>query len=393
MRKHTMRSLASSLGLTSILLASTALAQQAPVKIGMVTTLSGPGGYLGQDIRDAFKLAIDMNGGKLGGAPVELVVEDDALKPGQGKQIAEKMLKTDGIKIMTGIVFSNVAGATVPDIVDAGALYVSPNAAPSNFAGKECNENYFVVSWLTDTMQGSAGQNATALGYRKAFVLAPNYQAGKDAIAGFKRFFKGDVIGEVYTRLDQTDFAPEMAQIRAANPDVVFQFHPGGLGIAFLRQYQQAGLLGKTPMVLAEPSLDSTTLKAVGEAALGLSVTAHWNTDFDNPSNKAFVEAFTKAYNRVPTYYASQGYDTALAIASALKATGGKTDVPALRKALAKADFQSVRGAFKFGPNQHPVQDWYALKVEKGADGAPVLKTSGKVLSNHSDAYAKDCKL
>jgi branched-chain amino acid transport system substrate-binding protein len=206
--------------------------------------------------------------------------------------------------------------------------------------------------------------------------------------------FKGEIAGEVYTRLDQTDFAPEMAQIRAANPDVVFQFHPGGLGIAFLRQYQQAGLLGKTPMVLAEPSLDATTLKAVGESALGLSVTAHWNSDFDNAANKKFMEAWTKAHNRAPTYYASQGYDAALAIASALKATGGKTDVPALRTALAKADFQSVRGAFKFGPNQHPVQDWYALKVEKGADGTPVLKTTGtKVLSNHGDVYAKDCKL
>lgn len=380
-------------GIATTLAASTALAQQ-PVKIGMITTLSGPGGYLGQDIRDAFKLAIDLEGGKLGGVPVELVVEDDALKPGQGKQIAEKMLKTDGIKILTGIVFSNVAGATVPDIVDSGALYVSPNAAPSNFAGKECNANYFVVSWQNDSLHESAGQYATNLGYKKAFILAPNYQAGKDALTGFKRMFKGEIAGEVYTRLDQTDFAPEMAQIRAANPDVVFQFHPGGLGIAFLRQYQQAGLLGKTPMVLAEPSLDATTLKAVGESALGLSVTAHWNSDFDNAANKKFMEAWTKAYNRAPTYYASQGYDAALAIASALKATGGKTDVPALRTALAKADFQSVRGAFKFGPNQHPVQDWYALKVEKGADGTPVLKTTGtKVLSNHGDVYAKDCKL
>jgi branched-chain amino acid transport system substrate-binding protein len=379
-------------GIAATLAASTALAQQ-PVKIGMITTLSGPGGYLGQDIRDAFKLAIDLEGGKLGGVPVELMVEDDALKPGQGKQIAEKMLKTDGIKILTGIVFSNVAGATVPDIVDSGALYVSPNAAPSNFAGKECNANYFVVSWQNDSLHESAGQYATNLGYKKAFILAPNYQAGKDALTGFKRMFKGEIAGEVYTRLDQTDFAPEMAQIRAANPDVVFQFHPGGLGIAFLRQYQQAGLLGKTPMVLAEPSLDATTLKAVGESALGLSVTAHWNSDFDNASNKKFMEAWTKAYNRAPTYYASQGYDAALAIASALKATDGKTDVPALRTALAKADFQSVRGAFKFGPNQHPVQDWYALKVEKGADGAPVLKTTGKVLSNHGDVYAKDCKL
>ncbi len=379
-------------GIATTLAASTALAQQ-PIKIGMITTLSGPGGYLGQDIRDAFKLAIDLEGGKLGGVPVELVVEDDALKPGQGKQIAEKMLKTDGVKIFTGIVFSNVAGATVPDIVDSGALYVSPNAAPSNFAGKECNANYFVVSWQNDSLHESAGQYATNLGYKKAFILAPNYQAGKDALTGFKRMFKGEIAGEVYTRLDQTDFAPEMAQIRAANPDVVFQFHPGGLGIAFLRQYQQAGLLGKTPMVLAEPSLDATTLKAVGESALGLSVTAHWNSDFDNAANKKFMEAWTKAYNRAPTYYASQGYDAALAIASALKATSGKTEVPALRTALAKADFQSVRGAFKFGPNQHPVQDWYALKVEKGADGTPVLKTTGKVLSNHGDVYAKDCKL
>ncbi|CAM5763253.1 ABC transporter substrate-binding protein [Bosea minatitlanensis] len=377
----------------SLAAGASALAQQAPVKIGMITTLSGPGGYLGQDIRDAFKLAIEMEGGKLGGVPVELTVEDDGLKPGQGKQIAEKMLKTDGVKILTGIVFSNVAGATVPDIVDSGALYVSPNAAPSNFAGKECNENYFVVSWQNDSLHESAGQYATNLGYKKAFILAPNYQAGKDALTGFKRMFKGEIAGEVYTRLDQTDFAPEMAQIRAANPDVVFQFHPGGVGIAFLRQYQQAGLLGKIPMVLAAPSLDSTTLNAVGDAAVGLHVTSHWNTDFDNPANKAFVEAWTKAYNRVPTYYASQGYDTALAIASALKATGGKVDVPALRKAMRKADFASVRGAFKFGPNQHPVQDWFALEAQKGADGKPVLKTVGKVLSNHSDVYAKDCKL
>lgn len=375
------------------LLAGPALAQQQPVKIGMITTLSGPGGYLGQDIRDAFKLAIEQEGGKLGGVPVELVVEDDALKPGQGKQIAEKMIKTDGIKILTGIVFSNVAGATVPDVVDAGALYVSPNAGPSNFAGKECNENYFVVSWQNDSLHESAGQNATNLGFKKAFILAPNYQAGKDALAGFKRFFKGDVVGEVYTRLDQTDFAAEMAQIRAANPDVVFQFHPGGLGIAFLRQYAQAGLMGQIPMVLAAPSLDHVTLAAVGDIALGLNVTSHWNADFDNAANKKFMEAWTKAYNRPATYYASQGYDTALAIASALKATGGKADVPALRKALVKADFQSVRGGFKFGPNQHPVQDWYSLKVEKGADGKPTIKTLGKVLTGHGDVYAKDCKL
>lgn len=363
-----------------------------PVKIGMITTLSGPAGYLGQDIRDGFKLA--MEDGKLGGVPVELVVEDDGLKPGQGKQIAERFQSENGIKLFTGIVFSNVAGATVPDIVDGGSFYVSPNAAPSNLAGKECNENYFVVSWQNDSLHESAGQNATNLGYKKAFVLAPNYQAGKDAIAGFKRYFKGEIAGEIYTRLDQTDFAAELAQVRAAKPDAVFQFHPGGLGITFLRQYEQSGLMKEIPMVVAEPSMDGVTLAAVGDAAVGLNVSSHWNSDFDNAANKKFMDAWSKTYNRPVTYYASQGYDAALAYASALKATGGNiNDADAFRTALRKADFESVRGKFAFGPNQHPVQNWYALKVEKGADGKPMLKTVGEVFKDHGDAYAANCKM
>ncbi|PWK76099.1 ABC transporter substrate-binding protein [Aminobacter sp. AP02] len=363
-----------------------------PVKIGMITTLSGPAGYLGQDIRDGFMLALEE--GKLGGVLVELVVEDDGLKPGQGKQIAERFLSENGIKLFTGIVFSNVAGATIPDIVDSGAFYVSPNAAPSNLAGKECNENYFVVSWQNDSLHESAGQNATNLGYKKAFVLAPNYQAGKDAIAGFKRYFKGEIAGEIYTRLDQTDFAAELAQVRAAKPDVVFQFHPGGLGITFLRQYEQSGLMKEIPMVVAEPSMDGVTLAAVGDAAIGLNVSSHWNSDFDNAANKKFMDAWNKTYNRPVTYYASQGYDAALAYASALKATRGNIDdADAFRDALRKADFESVRGKFAFGPNQHPVQNWYALKVEKGADGKPVLKTVGEVFKDHGDAYAADCKM
>jgi len=367
---------------------------QEPLKIGMITTLSGPGGYLGQDIRDAFNLAIEMQGGKLGGAPVQVIVEDDALKPGQGKQIADKFMKTDKIKLLTGIVFSNVALAVVPDVLEDGGIYVSPNAGPSNLAGKDCNANYYVVSWQNDSLHESAGTNANNLGFKKAFILAPNYQAGKDALEGFKRSFKGEVIGEVFTRLDQTDFAAEMAQIRAAKPDMVFQFHPGGAGIAFMRQYQQAGLLEALPMVVPSPSMDAVTLKAIGEAAVGVNVSAQWNADFDNAANKAFVDAWMKKYNRPITYYASQGYDTALAIGAALKQTGGKVDdVKAFRTAMLKADFAATRGAFKFGKNQHPVQDWYSLRVEKDASGVPVIKTKGKISSDIGDFYAKDCKL
>lgn len=372
---------------------STALAQD-PVKIGVITTLSGPGGYLGQDVRDGMKLAIDMEGGKLGGVPVELVVEDDANKPANGRQIAEKMMGEQHIKLLTGIIFSNIAGAVVPDVVDNDALYISANAAPSNLAGAQCNKNYFVATWQNDSMHEASGLAAKELGYKTAYVLAPNYQAGKDAIAGFKRAFGGEIIGEAYTQLDQTDYSAEMAQIRATKPDVVFQFHPGGLGVAFLRQYQQAGLLGQFPMVLSEPSSDAVILKSLGDAAIGLKATSHWSPDFDNAASKELVEKWKATYpDRPLTTYGSQGYDTARLIASALKQTGGVDDLDALRAAVKKADFQSVRGSFSFGPNQHPVQSWYLLDVVKGADGNPTTKTAKTLVKDYGDIYAKDCKL
>ncbi len=379
---------------TLALAASGAAYAQAPLKIGMITTLSGPGGYLGEDVRDAFQLAIAEESGKLGGVPVTLIVEDDKLKPAEGKQIADKFVQQDKLKLVTGIIFSNVAAATVPTFLESGAFYVSPNAAPSNFAGKDCHRNYFVVSWQNDNLHESAGQAATNLGYKKMVILAPNYPAGKDALTGFKRLYKGEVVEEIYTKLDQTDFSAELARIRSLKPDAVYQFHPGGLGITFAKQYIQAGLMDTVPMVVSEVSMEPRVLAAVGDAAVGMNVTGHWNADFNNPANQKFVKDFTAKYGRPPTPYAQQGYDTAKVIASALKAVNGdlgKED--AFRAALRKADFTSTRGSFRFNTNQHPIQDWYALKVEKGADGTPVIITKGKVLTNHGDAYAKDCKM
>jgi len=377
----------------ALTLAVPALAQEDPVKIGVITTLSGPAGYLGQDVRDGLMLAAKMEGGTLGGVPVEFLVEDDNLNPGSGRQIAEKYMFDEDVKLLTGIIFSNVANATVPDIVENGAIYISPNAAPSTLAGEGCHENYFVVSWQNDALHEAAGAAAEELGYERAFALAPNYQAGKDAIAGFKRQFEGEIVGELYTQLDQTDYSAEMAQIRAADPDVVFQFHPGGLGIAFLRQYQQAGLLGQIPMVLSEPSTDAVVLDAVGEAAIGIVATAHWNRDFDNEANREFVEAWDEEYGRPITYYATQGYDTGRLIASAFEKTGGVGDIDALREAIREADFQSVRGDFEFGPNQHPIHDWWILDIVSDGEGGVETITRELLLEDYGDAYAHLCKM
>lgn len=364
-----------------------------PVKIGMVTTLSTKAGYLGEDIRDGFKLAMEQEGGRLGGVAVELMVEDDGRKPEKGKQIAERYIKKNGVKIMTGIVFSNVAMAVVPKVVRQDVVYLSANAAPSKLAGKGCNPNYFSVSYQNDNLDEVVGQYVTETGHKNVYLIAPNYPAGKDHLAGFKRFYKGNITGEVYTKLGQSDYAAEIAAIRAAKPDAVFFFLPGGMGINFLKQFSQAGLTDSIPVYGPAFSFDERILKAVGPAALGVKNGSQWTHDLDNEANAQFVDAYKKAYNRMPTLYASQGYDTARLIGSALKAVGGDvSDLNAFRAALKKAEFSSVRGNFAFGKNQHPVQDLYIREVIKTESGF-TNKTVKKVFSNHADAYAEQCSM
>ena len=363
------------------------------VKIGMITTLSGGGSALGIDIRDGFQLAIDREGGTLGGVAVELVVEDDARKPDRAKEISDRMLKRDKVDIMTGIVWSNLAIAVVPKVTRDGIFYVSPNAGPSLLAGKGCHANYFNVAWQNDNLHEAVGQYVQDQGIASAFILAPNYPAGKDALTGFKRFYKGEVRGELYTKLGQKDYAAEIAAIRDAKPDSVFFFLPGGMGISFLKQYSQAGLSGEIPVYGPAFSFDQTILEAVGDAALGVVNSSQWNKDLDNAANKAFVADFEKAYGRLPSLYASQGYDAARLIGSALQAVGGDmAKADDFRAALKKADFESVRGDFAFGPNHHPVQDIYVREVVKEGD-LLTNKVLGKAFSKHTDAYAGECTM
>jgi branched-chain amino acid transport system substrate-binding protein len=370
------------------------LALAEPVTIGMVTTLSTKAGYLGEDIRDGFRLAIAMEDGKLGGVPVRLLVDDDGRKPEKGRQIAERFIKRDKAKILTGIVFSNVAMAVVPKVVKQGIFYISPNAGPSRLAGKGCNPNYFNVAWQNDNLSEVVGQYVNNKGFANVYLLAPNYPAGKDALAGFKRFYKGNIAGEVYTTLGQSDYAAEIAALRAAKPDAVFFFLPGGMGINFLKQYAQAGLKETIPVFGPAFSFDERILKAVGDAAVGVVNGSQWSLDLDTPANKKFVAAFEKTYGRKPTLYASQGYDAALLIGSALKAVGGdmsKTDQ--FRAALKKADFPSVRGTFRFGNNNHPIQDIYVRKVVKDGQGGVTNHLLEKVFTAHQDAYAAQCSM
>jgi len=364
------------------------------IRVGFISTLSGPSAALGVDIRDGFQLAVKLNGGKLGNLPAEVLISDDQFKPDVGRQAADKLVKLDRVNFLTGMVFSNIMLASVPVAFENKTIYVSPNAAPSPFAGKQCNPYLFVASWPNDAYHEAAGQHATNRGYKNAYLIAPNYQAGKDSLTGFKRFYKGNVAAEVYTQLGQLDYSAELAQVRAAKPDALYIFLPGGMGINFIKQFVAAGLSKDMQLITPGFSSDQDVIRPVGEALLGTFDTAHWALDLDNPANRKFVAAFEKEYKRLPSLFAAQGYDTALLIDAAVREVKGKVeDVEAVRKALRAAKFDSVRGPFKFNRNQYPIQNYYLRVVAKDSQGRLVNKTMGTVFKDHGDAYVQDCEM
>jgi branched-chain amino acid transport system substrate-binding protein len=364
------------------------------IKIGFISTLSGPSAALGVDIRDGFQLAVKMAGGKVGGLPAEVLVGDDQFKPEVGRQLAEKNVRLDKVNFLTGMVFSNIMLASVPVAFESKVIYVSPNAAPSPFAGKQCNPYLFVASWPNDAYHEAAGQHATNRGYKNAYLIAPNYQAGKDSLTGFKRFYKGNVAAEVYTQLGQLDYSAELAQVRAAKPDALYIFLPGGMGINFIKQFVAAGLSKDVPLIVPGFGSDQDIIRPVGDAMLGLFDTAHWAPDFDNAANRKFVAAFEKEYKRIPSVFAAQGYDAALLIDAAVRDVKGKVeDVEAVRKAMKAARFESVRGAFKFNRNQMPIQNYYLRVVARDNQGRLVNKTIGTIFKDHGDAYVQECEM
>ena len=371
-----------------------AVAQSGPVKIGLVTTLSGPGAGLGIDIRDGFELAVKLAGGKLGDAEVDLLVRDDQQKPDVTKQLVDELIKRDQVEFMTGIVFSNLMLAVGPDIFAAKTFYISANAGPSQYAGAECSPYFFNVAWQNDNLHEAMGQHVQSKAVPSVALVAPNYPAGKDALTGFKRFFKGEVVEETYTQLGQLDYAAEIAQIRASGAKGVYAFLPGGMGISFIKQYVGAGLDRSTPLFLPGFSADEDVLRGLAGNEAGLFNSTHWALELDNAANRTFVAEFEKAYGRKPSLYASQGYDAALLIGSAIESVGRDklSDKAAVQKALAAAGYDSVRGDWRFNANQYPVQDYY-LRETAVVDGKLTNRLLGAIFEDHADAYVGECKM
>ncbi|HWK61282.1 MAG TPA: ABC transporter substrate-binding protein [Eoetvoesiella sp.] len=376
--------------ITLAALAGAAGAQE--VKIGLVTTLTGPLGALGKHVRDGFELGVAEAGGKLGGLSTEVIVEDDQLRPDVALQAANKLIERNKVQVITGVIFSNVAMAIAKPAIDNEVFFISPNAGPSQLAGKQCSPYFFATAWQNDQPHQAMGEYLQEQGVKKVYLIAPNYTAGKDALRGFKRAYKGAIVGETYAAMNQLDFAAEISKIRAAKPDALYVFLSGGMGINFTKQYAQANLTNEIPMYSAF-TIDSITLPAIGDAAVGTYQTNLWNADLPNKANRHFVESFQKKYGYLPSNFAAQSYDTARLLDSALREAGGASNKKAFAAALKKAHFESVRGSFSFNTNNFPIGNFYLLKVVKQADGTVRQVTEKTALVDAKDAYYAECRM
>jgi branched-chain amino acid transport system substrate-binding protein len=367
-----------------------ALAQD-KIKVGMIVTLSGPAAVLGQQARDGFALAVKDLGGKMSGKDVEVTVVDDELKPDAAVTKVKGLLERDKVDFVDGPIFSNILQAIHRPVVDNKTFLISPNAGPSSYAGKECSPFFYVTSYQNDQVHEILGKVAQDRGYKRVYLLVPNYQAGRDSAAGFRLDYKGEIVEESYMPLGTLDFQPELSKIASLKPDAVFTFMPGGMGVNLVKQYKQAGLSESIP-VLSAFTVDESTLPAQQDAAVGMFGGANWAPNLDSPQNRKFVAGYEAAYNSVPGTYAMQAYDAAMLIDSAVKAVKGDLgNKDAVAAALKKADFTSLRGGFKFNTNGYPIQDFYLTKVAKRADGKFQTEIVQKVFENYGDRYAKDC--
>ena len=370
------------------------------VKIGFVTTLTTPAGVIGRDMVDAVNLALEHIGGKMGGRDVELIVEDDGFKPEIGKQKTDKLVKQDDVDFVAGFIWSHVLLASSNSALKAGKFLISSKAGPSQLAGAKCNKNFFSTSWQNDQTPMALGEVLNQKGVNSLYIMAPNYAAGKNMIAGVSRTFKGKIVGQDLTKWGkdaQLDFSAELAKAKASGAEGLFVFYPGKAGGAFIKQFGQAGLADSMDLysVFTVDSLSLPKFQKAGmQGVLGTFNTMFWAPDLDTPQNKKFVDGFKAKYDRYPSFYAAQSYDTIFLIKSAVDAVGGNLDAQdGMRAAMEAANFPSVRGKFTYGNNHFPIQNFYLRQVVADADGVWTTSIVQTVFENHQDVYAKDCKL
>jgi branched-chain amino acid transport system substrate-binding protein len=382
-----------SIGVLAAMFAAAPVSAAEKLKIGFISSFSGPAGIIGKHMKDSVELAVEHLGGKVGGLETEVIFKDDQVKPDVGKQIADELLKKDKVQFVAGIIWSNVMLAVAPAVTSTGTFMIGTNAGPHQLAGKQCNKYFFTTSWQNDSTPEAMGYVMNDRKLTDVYVMAPNYAAGKDMVNGFKRSFKGKIAGEVYTKLGQQDYQAEISQLRAKNPKAVFVFYPGGMGIQFVKQYTQAGLRDQIPLYSVY-TVDEVSLPALKDMAIGQYETRYWSPDLDNPANKKYVSDFRKKYGYTPSFYGAQSYDGIMLIDSAIRAVHGNLkDKAGMIKAMEQANYASTRGKYTYNINHFPIQNYYLLQAVRDPGGQVEMQIQKVVLENQKDDYYKECHM
>jgi len=377
-----------------VLLGSVPAVAQEPIKIGFVSTFSGPTAVIGNDMRNSFELALDHLGRKMAGKPVEVIYEDDQQKPEVGKQKTEKLIQSDKVDFVVGYIWSNVLLASLKPVVDSKTFLIGANAGPHQIAGELCSPYFFSTSWQNDQTPQAMGLYMNQKNVKTLYLLGPNYAAGKDMLAGARSTFKGKIIGQELTKWPgQLDFSAELTKVKAAKPDAVFVFYPGASGVQFLNQYAQAGLKGTIPLYTAF-TIDSLSLPRQGDLALGVPGAQEWVNDLPNDANKKFVADFKAKHKAYPSFYGAQSYDAANLINSAVVAVKGDlSKKDEMRKEMQRVNYASVRGPYKYGNNQFPIENFYLQDVVKDPDGVLTLKTVATIVKDSQDRFHGKCPM
>lgn len=362
------------------------------LKIGLMGTLSGPAAIYGKHMRDGFMLAVQQSNGALGGLPTNVIEVDDKLDPDYALEQATKLIEQNGVDIIVGVNFSKIMFAVHDPIVRSKTLFIGTHSGPAPIAGRKCSRYFFSTAFQDDQVHETMGRYASLKGYQQVVTIAPDYEAARDAVAAFRRHFKGQIARELFPKLGQTDFAEEFKQVGELEPDAIYVFMPGGMGVEFVKQFHTSGLKGIIPFLSAN-TVNALTLPYTGEMAEGLFSASQWAPNLDNPANKRFVREFGRTYKYDPSIYAAQGYDAAKLIHFALELTGGIKDQEAMLSAISAAPFESVRGDFRFNSNQFPIQDFYLVEGVRRTSRLYEMEAVARIFDDVGDAYSGSCRM
>ncbi len=367
---------------------------QEKIRLGWIAGVSGPLNLVGAEQRRGLDVALEHLGNRLGGIPIELITGDSKANPAATVQDLSRLIEKDRVDVITGLTASNEVLAAIKPITDAKIFFIGANGGPAQAAGEGCSPYYFNASFQNEQITEGIGAYMTQKGVKKLYLLGMDYEAGHEHSNAARKGYKGEVVAHVFTPLAQVDFASDIAKIRASGADAVWAFYPGGPGIAFTRQWAQAGLQGKVPLYSNIALSEPLVFGAQGKTALGITVTGNYFAALDNPENKRFVETFRAKFNRDPASFAGLQYDAMMLLDAAVREVKGNLkNHDAFRAALKKANFKSIRGPFRFNTNHQPIQNSYVGVVEARPDGSLYIKPLGTIAENSRDAFAAKCPM